>query len=244
MTTQLNQIVAVEKGVKAKADRDLTNAYHTIQKAPLLSGIARTYQPKDEDGDQLPPESTLVQTKVEDVIADVSKNLTRLFDVVLTKEYTNGQATADVVVNGETLLENVPVTYLLFLEKQLANLRTFVGKLPTLDPSEVWEVDTNTGAFRTQPVQTVRTKKVPKNWVKAPATDKHPAQVEIFHEDVIVGYWTTVKYSGAVPAERVRELTERVDALTEAVKFAREQANSTPVTDRQAGAAVFGYLFR
>jgi len=77
------------------------------------------------------------------------------------------------------------------------------------------------GVYATVPTQTVRTKKIPKNWVKAEATDKHPAQVEIFHEDVIVGTWTTIKFSGAVPSMRVNELLTRVDRLVEAVKFAR-----------------------
>jgi hypothetical protein len=35
--------------------------------------------------------------------------------------------------------------------------------------------------------------------VKAEATEKHPAQVEVYHEDVVVGQWKTVKFSGALP---------------------------------------------
>ena len=50
-------------------------------------------------------------------------------------------------------------------------------------------------------MQTLRTKKVPRNHVKAEATEKHPAQVEVYYEDVAVGYWTTVKFSGALPAQ-------------------------------------------
>lgn len=242
--TKLNQIVAVEKGVKSKTQKDITAVYHTIQKAPLLTGIARTYEPKDEEGDRLPSEQTLVQVKVEDVLEEATESLTRLFDVTLTKEVTNANAKADVKVNGQTLLADVPVTYLLFLEKQLTDVRTLVAALPVLDPSEVWTLDENTGAYVTQPSQTVKTKKVPKNWVKAEATDKHPAQVEVFHEDVLVGYWTTRKFSGAIPATRKAEFLERVDALVNAVKFAREEANSIDVTDRHAGQAVFDYLFR
>lgn len=104
----LNQIIAVEKGVESGAHQDLTAAHHGLSKPALLAGISRTCQPQDEEGEQLPPESTLVQ--------------------------------------------------------------------------------------------------VPRNHVKAEATDKHPAQVEVYHEDVPVGYWTTVKFSGALPARRVNEL--------------------------------------
>lgn len=242
--TKLNQIVAVEKGVKAKAQRTLTDAYHTAQRATGLAGISRTYKPKDEEGDKLPSESTLVQVKVDEVIDEVITDLSRLFDVTATKDGANAVATADVVVDGTVLVPGATVPFLLFLEKQLVDVRTFVSKLPTLDPAEQWSVDPNTGTFRTEPTETVRTKKIPKNWVKAEATDKHPAQVEIFHEDVIVGTWTTVKFSGAVPATRVAELTERVDKLIEAVKFAREEANGYTVSDVKVGLKVLGYIFK
>lgn len=241
--TKLSQIVAIEKGVKAQADSVWTAAYHTFQKEPLLSGIARTYQPKDDAGDTLPPESTLVQIKVEDEVAKVVEAITRKFDVTLTKDTANCNAKADVVVDGVVVLAAVPVTYLLFLEKQLVGLQTFVSKLPTLDPAFKWTLDANAGAYATDPVGTTKTKKVPRNWVKAEATDKHPAQVEVYHEDIIVGTWTTTKFSGAVPADRVVELSARVAKLQQAVKFAREEANGTAVVDQAAGAAVLGYIF-
>ncbi|MDI2125824.1 hypothetical protein [Yinghuangia seranimata] len=240
--TKLNQIIAVEKGVKAKAFQDLTQAHHDLQKATLLSGISRTYQAKDEEGEQLPPESTRVQVKAEDVLRATAATLTRLFDVTATKDWSNREACADVVVAGTTLLREVPVSYLLFLEKQLVDLHTFVRKLPVLDAAETWTQDPSTDAWRTEPVRTVRTKKVPRNHVKAEATAEHPAQVEMYFEDVAVGYWTTVKFSGALPARRINELLDRVEKLQHAVKFAREEANSAEVTDRSVGAVVFDYL--
>ncbi|MBB4986475.1 hypothetical protein GGE06_007443 [Streptomyces sp. SFB5A] len=51
----------MEKGVKPRAHQDLTAAHHGLQEPALLAGISRTYQPKDEEGEQLPPESTLVR---------------------------------------------------------------------------------------------------------------------------------------------------------------------------------------
>ncbi len=241
--TQLNQLVAVEGGVKTKTKNVLTNAYHVAQRTGAFAGITRTYRPKDDDGDLLPPESTLVQTKADDLIDSVTTQLTRLFDVTASKDATNAVAKADLVVGDQTLARDLSVPTLLFLEKQLVDLRTFVGKLPTLATDEEWELDPNTGLQRTRPVETVKTKKIPKNWVKAEATDKFPAQVEIFHEDVVVGYWSTVKFSGALPAQRVIELVARIDALTEAVKFARETANQTQVEDKNIGSAILGFVF-
>ena len=240
---KLNQIIAVEKGIKSKSFQELTEAHQTVQKPALLSGISRSYQPKDDEGEQLPPESTKVQVRVQETLREIASTLTRLFDVTATKDATNSVAKADVVVDGTTLLTDVPVTYLLFLEKQLTDIHTFVRKLPVLDAAESWAFNESADAWATDPVKTIRTKKVPRNHVKAEATEKHPAQVEVYYEDVAVGYWSTVKFSGALPAKRVSELLERVEKLQQAVKFAREEANGTEAVDRRVGEKVFGYLF-
>jgi hypothetical protein len=240
---KLNQIIAVEKGVKNKSFADLTDAHHAVQKSAPLAGISRVYQPKDEEGEQLPPESTRVQLHTEDLLRQVAETLTRLFDVTATKDWSNLTARADVKVDEQTIARDVPVTYLLFLEKQLTDLHTFVKKLPVLDAAESWVRDDSTDSWKTEPVRTIRTKKVPRNHVKAEATEKHPAQVDVYYEDVAVGYWTTVKFSGALPAKRVNDLLDRVLKLQTAVKFAREEANNVEVVDQKVGAAVFGYLF-
>lgn len=243
MTTKLNQIIAVEKGARATATKEVTRLYHQIQKPALLSGIARAYKPKDDEGEKLPPESTRVQLTADQVLDSVAEAFTRLFDVTATKDYANSQAKADVVVDGRVIIVAAPVPYLLFLEKQLTDLYTFVSKLPTLDPAENWSQDQNTGTWKTDTVQTTRTKKVPRNHVKAEATDKHPAQVEVYYEDVIVGTWSTTKFSGALPATRVHDLLSRIEQLETAVKFAREEANGAEVVDQHVGQAVFDYLF-
>lgn len=241
--TQLNQIIAIEKGVKAAAKRSETDVYHNIQSAPRLGGIARTYHPKDDEGDQLPPESTLVQVRVEEQIDSFKKDLVRLFDVVLTKDGANTLASADVKVGDKVLLRKVPVTYLLFLHKELVDLKTFISKLPVLDPAESWTYDATAGVYRNVTAGTTRTKKVLHNHVKAEATKEHPAQVDTYAEDVIVGTWSTTKFSGALPADRVTVLNERVVELIAAVEFAREEANGMQVTDLKAGEAILGHLF-
>lgn len=240
---KLNQIIAVEKSIKSKSQQDLTEAHHALQKPALLAGISRTYRPRDEEGEQLPPEATRVQVKAEEVIRKTSDVLARLFDVVASKDWANTRARADVVVDGQVLLAQVPVTYLIFLEKQLVDLHTFVKKLPVLDAAEHWTFDPSADSWATEPLQTTRTKKVPRNHVKAEATDKHPAQVEVYHEDIIVGTWKTVKFSGALPASRINQLLERVEKLQQAVKFAREEANASEVEEKKVGHKVLGFLF-
>jgi hypothetical protein len=241
--SKLNQILAVEKGIKSKVQSELTEMHHALQKPALLSGISRVYQPRDDEGERLPSESTRVQVKAEELLRQTKSTLTKLMDVTATKDVTNTKALADVVVDGRVLLTQVPATYLLFLEKQLVDIMTFVKKLPTLDPSETWVKDEQLGVFKTTPVMTVRTKKVPKAFVKAPATDKHPAQVDVFNEDIIVGDWSTVKFSGALPTSEVNAMVEKVEKLQQAVKYARETANGVETADYKAGEQVLSYIF-
>lgn len=240
----LNQVIAVVAPKKAKVTQTVTEAYHKIQKTPLFDGISRTYQPKDEDGEKLPAESKAIQVKATDLIQEVSAALTELFDVVATQDYANCKAAADVVVDGAVVLKQVPVTHLLFLEKQLTDVCTFIGKLPTLDPAETWQYNEAADHYATPPAESTRTKKVPKAFVKYEATKEHPAQVETFHEDVLVGYWRTVKFSGALPARRKNELLDRARKLQEAVVKAREQANTLEVQAVQIGATVFAYILK
>ena len=241
---RLNQIIAIEKGIKSRSVQELAEAQKALQKPALLSGISRTYRPKDEEGEQLPPESKKVEVKAEEIIRNTAEVLTKLFDVTATKDWTNCNARADVVVDGQTLLTQAPVSYLLFLEKQLTDLRTFIKKLPVLDAADTWNFDESSDCWATEPVQTLRTFKTPRNHVKAEATEHHPAQVEVYYEDVTIGYWRTVKFSGALPARRINEMLEKLEKLSQAVKFAREEANNSEAAEQRVGEQIFQYLFR
>ena len=240
---RLNQIIAIEKGIKSQSFSELTDAHHALQKPALLAGISRTYRPKDEEGETLPPESVKVQVRAGEILRDTAAVLTKLFDVTAAKDWANCRAVADVTVDGAVLMAKVPATYLLFLEKQLTDLHTFVKKLPVLDSSETWGFDSSADSWATEPVQTVKTKKIPRNHVKAEATDKHPAQVEVYYEDVTVGHWRTVKFSGALPGKTVNEMLERVEKLQQSVKFAREEANNLEAENQKVGEKFFQYLF-
>src|SRR3954454_8909554 len=122
---KLNQIIAIASGKKSAAQKAVTEAHHALQKTAQLDGIGRTYKPRDDEGEQLPPEKKLVQFKAEDAVANVTAALTELFDIVATQDQANCLAKANVVVDGNAILKAVPVTTLLSLEKQLVDLHTF-----------------------------------------------------------------------------------------------------------------------
>ena len=64
---------------------------HALQKPALFAGISRTYQPKDEEGESLPPESTKVQIKAEEIIHNTVAVLTKLFDITATKDWPTAE---------------------------------------------------------------------------------------------------------------------------------------------------------
>src|SRR5829696_6107471 len=97
---RLNQIIAVEKGVKSRSFAELTESHHALQKPTLLAGISRTYRPKDDDGERVPPQSTKVQVRTERVIRKPVTTRTRLLHVTATKDWANVSARADVGVDG------------------------------------------------------------------------------------------------------------------------------------------------
>jgi hypothetical protein len=77
----------------------------------------------------------------------------------------------------------------------------------------------------------------------APATDKFPAQVKESMEEIQIGTYTDIKFSGAIPAVKKREALERIRVLKEAVKSAREMANTTEVEDVDLDSKMLDFIF-
>ena len=243
-TVTLNQIIAVRKGVQAETHAELTRLHHQAQKVNLLSGFIRSYRTIRDDDPDLPGETQRVQVRANETLLEVRGLLTRLWNVTAEVDWTNCVARASVVVGDQVVIRDAPVTFLIFLEKQLTDLNTIVAKMPVLDPADEWHWDDNADAWATPAVTTVRTKKEPRNHVLAAATERHPAQVNMYTEDVPVGYWDTIKHSGALDGARKKLLLRRISELREAVKAAREEANMTTVVPADVAGGVFGYLLR
>src|ERR1051326_5322425 len=137
---KLNQIIAIEKGVKSQAYGQLTQVDKANQKPDLFNGMVRAYRPKDDsDDEKLPAESKRVQIRANEVLNRIAQLSTEWWDITARKDWSNCTATADIKVDDETVLSGVPVTFLLFLEKQLTDVRTMIDRLPILDSAENWE---------------------------------------------------------------------------------------------------------
>ncbi len=222
---KLNQVIAVEKGIKNRTQTAITEAYHKGQKAGLFLGFSKKYNPRDVDGEVLPAESKKVEVKVKELLTSVQANLDLLFNITATKDYANCLAKADLVVDGTVLLKDVPATYLLFLEKQLVDLRTSVDALPVLDPTQDWMYDENVQVYKTEATQSIRTKKVQRPIVLIAPTTEHPGQAQLITEDQTVGTWSAINMSGAISQPDKVKLVNKVQQLIVAVKQSREQAN-------------------
>ena len=241
---KLSQIIAIRTTAKARAHSAISELYKKIQKGALFSGFYKEYRPKDEDGEKLPSEAQRVQALSGHILLELDRSVTDLMQITARQDWTNAQAKADVIVGDKKLLEGVPVSYLIFLEKQLTDIHTFINGMPVLDPSEDWSMDDKSGLNRTREITTHRTKKVQKAIVMYPHSEHHPAQTQMVTEDVVAGHWVAVKLSGAMSATDKAKMLGKVDTLLYAVKSAREAANSVnEVPSPKVGAVVFGFIF-
>lgn len=244
----LHQIIALKKGASAEALKAKSALHHTSQKPESYSGVTKTYTPKDAEGQELPPENKLVEQRVDSVFAALKKVMSPTMDLQASLDRGNTLAKADVVVEGTKIMVDVPVTYLLFLEKELVDIRTFVSKIPTLDPARSWTTDPNTDLYKSEPVLTFRTNKVQRPVVLSQAMIKDgigiPANVQLVTTDEVAGSWLTTYFSGAISSSDKVKILDRVDTLLSAVKTARMEANAIVVPSAAPpSAAIFSYIF-
>ncbi len=241
---KLNQIIAIEHGLKPRAYATITELNKTVQHPDLFNGVNRTYEKKTEDSEDFPSETKRIQYTVDDVLQKAEKSFTDLINIVARKDWTNCIAKADVKLNGEVFIKDAPVPFLLFLEKQMTDLRTFIGNLPVLDDNENWKKDAISQTYKSDIIKTHKTKKMQRPIVLYNATPEHPAQTQLITEDMIVGHWNTEKTSAAMPKKERQLILDRIEELLAAVREAREEANMAqevaPTTN--IGKDIFAFL--
>lgn len=240
---KLNQVIALVQGKKSRTQKMMTNTHHGW-KPDLVTGISRTFEPVNDEGETFPSENKPVQLNVSSVIASVSEKLADFYSIVASQEMGNTEAAGSIIIDGVEILGDVPVSALLFLEKQVVDLRTFICNIPTLTTSKIWSRDEAKDCYATLPEQTVKTQKRPEVIVKYDATPEHPAQTDLVSIDRTVGHWTTVHMSGEMPVAEKQELLRRIDKLADAIKIAREDANCLEVTVEPAfGENIMKFVF-
>jgi hypothetical protein len=248
---KLCEAIAVLKGIKSRTYAKLTEIDKLCQKDAVYRGGVKRYEPIDSEDPDIPDgESVTPQRKSGEVLADIRAQVTELCNATADVEVGNRQAVADIVVDGKTIASEVPVTGLLFLEKTLTDLHTALARLPVLSREYRWSYNEHAGAYVSDEVVRVRTKKSPRvlmtttkrtTGTDGSVTEEQTGQV--ISEDLPVGHWHMTHFSTAMP-ETTRKLhVDRVNALRDAVKRARERANGIVIERQDLGESVCAFIF-
>lgn len=238
---KLHELLAIEPELKAEAQRVISRAKSTFTEGKgRFTGRVHTYQPLAEGGEREPEEITELATSVEAELVGLEVAYGAWIDAAMQKEVTNQGTMADLAIGAE--VEDLPATALLNLESKLAELRAVYQFIPTNDPAVSWDVDEQLGCFVSQPRTVFRSKKVPRSHILYEATVEHPAQVEMYHEDIRVGQFTTIVHSGALTPRDKQERLKRISELIRTVKQARMRANCAEVVDVHIAKKIFDYI--
>lgn len=241
---KLHEVLAVDGSLKSTADKVISEAYGTfINKKGHFLGQYRSYQVIEDGTLDYAPEEKTLETTVEDKLRYVGEHFVRSLDATLQKELTNTEAKADITVDGEVIAKDVPATFLLGLESRFKELRNMYEGIPTLDPGKNWKRDdTQENVYVSSDTEQFKTEKIVKPLMLAPATDKHPAQVDKISTDKIVGKWITKNWSGAITPLHKSQLLSNIDKLLRSVKQARMRANDQEVINQQIGATLMDFI--
>ena len=239
--TKLHEILAVEGDLAGKAQAGLAATKDLFGKPDKFIGQTRRYSPLEDGGQPMPSEDTNVAFRVEDVISDLVDKFSAWLNVSIQKEVTNQKTEATITVDGIEIL-TLPATALLNLEQKLAILKSTLSGIPTNDVTERWEWDETSQVYIAPPRTTYRTEKRPRVLIRYEATPEHPAQTDVYTEDIRVGEWTTVIRSGMWSPNQKRELLDKLEKLIAAVKQARQRANDIEIEPVKVSEAINKYL--
>jgi hypothetical protein len=67
--------------------------------------------------------------------------------------------------------------------------------------------------------------------------------VEVYTQDVPIGIWTAIGFSGSIPFDEKKALLKKVYQLQDAIKAARESANSIQIENSNVGTKIVEFLF-
>lgn len=241
----LAQIIGIEQGVRADTEPWWKHTRETVKNDTFLIGTDVSYEARDGFVPE-PRKARQVQVNTTEVIAQFREKMGRYLDVTATKDWGNmgdGGARADVILDGETILAAVPATFLLFLEKRLAEWQGDFRRIPAQSAAEDWHPSTDPGIWRTAKIEVPTTTRVTAFEVPVGPTPEHRAEVREVSKDVITGTKTTVHSTSALPATQLRQVLDAIARLREAVQVAIHDANRITVADVKVSGVILGAIF-
>lgn len=238
--TRLHELLAAEKtplaawnALRADTEKKLKNVEH------FFSGHERSLKmiedsPASAVEEAKARESKALATTVSATLEFALGVWAKHENLQARKNTANRGAIGDIMWRGGKLVNGVPVDELMGLEVRLGQIRELIAAVPTLDATKHWVSASHMGAHIWQlanPEETSKTEKIVVPVIMAPATDKHPAQVQAVAKDVNVGVFSTLRLSGACTAAQKAEALLRIDELITEVRQARVRANQIEVAE-------------
>lgn len=244
--SKLHELLAVEGDLDGLYKQIVEETKTNFKKHPdRYFGMHQRIELFDEHAQPEADTHKEMDDTVPDKLGYTSEHVIRFFDAVLQKERTNQDARADIVIDGKTIASDIPATFLLGLETKLKTIRMLYNDIPTLQPGVKWEKDESQGKHvykKVHPEEKFRTKKERKNHVLDPGTEKIPAQVEVYTEDVKVARIVTDSWCGMISPAKKSAYLGRIDKLLRGVKKARQKANTTEVVKITIGEELFSFI--
>ena len=246
---KLHGLLAVLESVTGQANKCHQELVSTFKnKAHHFSEQIKTFKSIEENVTPKQEEIREIQTSVGEEVDWLSKKIVSFIDVGHQIDEANMVARADVVVGDVTLLKDVPTTSLLRLEHRIGEIQKLVTSIPTLDPAKGFKLDTNKGAgfWKARDVEKERTKKTREPLVLAPATDKHPAQVQLIDKDVVTGTILEQEWSSLITTATKADILDRCEELMKAIQKARAKANEVEVdpATHKVGGKIWDFIFK
>jgi len=247
MGNKLHELLAVEGDLEGKAKLVLDEAANTFSKKPehFIEQVRDLIMFDEARQNENTHESSAMVTTVGQKLSYIRRPVVRYYDALASKDATNQQAKADLVVEDVTLLSDVAATTLLALESKLKHLRGVFEAIPTLQPGMKWEPDAafGDGVYRAaEDIKRNRTEKVIQHKVLYEATKEHPAQIEKWTQDTPVGDIITKSWSGMWTPAQKAEAIGRIDQLIQGAKKARQRANRQDVVETKVGDILFDFI--
>jgi len=248
--TKLHEVLAVEGDKEGIAKKILAETKKVFNAKHLFTGFHKRLEmiaSGQEAIESAAEEHTEIATTVRARLDYTAEALGAYYDVVLQKEATNASvAKADLIVDGITLGVNLPATFLLGLESKLKTIRAIYDDIPTLEQGISWELDHGNAlpdVYRAKHDEIkTKTRKDTKFSILVEPTQHHPAQVEKWMEEDVVGNFITTKMSALLPPAEKSAIIGRLDKVIQATKQARMRANNVDIMYASIGAELFGYI--
>lgn len=246
---KLHEVVAVADDFRGLFDKLVVETKVTfVDRRDHFSGLMKSYESVVTDDFKRDPEIKKLVTTVGEKLDYVEEQMTKIFDSQFQREKTNCTAKADIVITAKDgkesiICKDVPVTFLLQLEKSLSALRNQVyNNIPTLDPTKDWSWDPQAGHYVNKDPAVRVTRKVPKVITKVAQDENHPGQADLISSDETCGYYNQINQSGMTTPAKKSDLLNKLDTLIHAVKTARARANETEAVKDKIAQSIFNFI--